>query len=91
MLNGNWSEEYYATSKRWELCVEDTVFDNDTSGEGCSGLNRWWNSNVAVSHSRLQDICDDRKYIGQAESNILMREEAWKGCCYKWIFRKREK
>jgi len=49
VLNGDWSEEYYATSKRWELCGEDTVFDNDTSGEGCSGLKRWYDTNEAVT------------------------------------------
>ena len=42
-------------TKMGVLC-EDPAFDNDTSREGCSGLKRWWKSNVATSHSHLQDI-----------------------------------
>lgn len=42
------SDSYLAVGRVWELCGEDTVSDNDTSGV-VPGLKRWCDSNEAVS------------------------------------------
>ena len=58
------SDSYLAVGRVWELCGEDTVSDNDTSGMAARsvivfyladklawlpGLKRWCDSNEAVS------------------------------------------
>ena len=42
------SDSYLAVGRVWELCGEDTVSDNDTSGMAARS-ERWCDSNEAVS------------------------------------------
>lgn len=47
-----WKKSLMYIKHFYHICMAlicATVFDNDTSGEGCSGLKRWYDTNEAVT------------------------------------------
>ena len=55
------AKKYHAAGRAWELCGEDTVSDNDTSGEAALV---WKDGEIPMRlfpDSRLQDFCSNER------------------------------